>query len=334
MRHIDRTRFNFYESVVLPISAYLRSEGVNFHFNTKVVDIILSSSSVESSNDAKTVSELVLRESNEEQRVKINPCDLAIVTLGSTNSGAQVGTNLEPPHRASDPDDITYGDWSLWFHLATGSTKFGSPLNFNSYSPQSTLVTFTVTLYDPYFMHLYRALTHDVAGTGALVSFPESNWLLSISVPHQPVFSNQPANVYVIWGYGLRPEKLGNTIDKPMMDCTGEEIMAELLSHLNFPLDSILPRSNTIPCILPLATSALLPRIHSDRPEVIPQNTTNVALVGQFAEIPRDTTLNVEYSVRGAQIAVYKLMGLKKSVPRPKTNTMIDIFDLLSEGLT
>lgn len=333
MRHIDRTRFNFYESVILPISAYLRSEGVNFHFNTKVVDIIMSSSG-ESSHDSKTVSELVLRESNEEQRVRINPGDLTIVTVGSPNSGAQVGANFEPPPRVSDPDDITYGDWSLWFHLAKRSTKFGSPLNFNSNSPHSTLVTFTVTLYDPYFMHLYRALTHDVAGTGTLVSFPDSNWLLSISVPHQPVFSNQPANIYVIWGYGLRPEKMGNAIDKPMIDCTGEQIMAELLSHLNFPLDSILPRSNTIPCILPLATSTLLPRAHSDRPEVIPQNTTNIALVGQFAEIPQATTFSVEYSVRGAQLAVHKLMGLKKSVPRPETNILIDIFDLLSEGLT
>lgn len=291
-------------------------------------------SSGEPHHDPKTVSELVLREFDEDQRVKLDPCDLTIVTLGSPNSGARVGTNFEPPPRVSDPDDITYGDWSLWFHLANRSHKFGAPLNFNSNSPQSTLVTFTVTLYDPYFMHLYRVLTHDTAGTGALVSFPDSNWLLSISVPHQPVFSNQPANVHIIWGYGLRPEKMGNTIEKPMTDCTGEEIMAELLSHLNFPLDSILPRSNTIPCNLPLATSTLLPRAHTDRPEVIPPNTTNIALVGQFAEIPRDTTFSVEYSVRGAQIAVYKLMGLKKSVPRPKTNILIDIFDLLSEGLT
>lgn len=333
MRYLDRTRYTFYESVILPISAYLRSEGVNFHFNAKVVDIIMGSSG-ESHNDPNTVSELVLREYDEEQSIKLNPGDFTIVTLGSPNSGAQLGTNFEPPPRTSDPDDITYGDWSLWFHLAKKATKFGSPMNFNSNTPQSTLVTFTVTLYDPQFMHLYRVLTHDVAGTGALVSFPDSNWLLSISVPHQPVFSNQPAHTHVIWGYGLRPEKMGNTIEKPMTGCTGEEIMTELLSHLNFPVDSILPRSNTILCNLPLATSTLLPREFGDRPEVIPPNTTNIALIGQFAEIPRDITLSVEYSVRGAQIAVYKLMGLKKSVPRAKTNILIDVFDLLLEGLT
>lgn len=181
-------------------------------------------------------------------------------------------------------------------------------------------------------MLLYQALTNDVPGSGALLSFPDSNWLLSICVPHQPVCSNQPPHTYVVWGYGLRPEKMGNVVDKPMTKCAGEEIMTELLSHLNFPVESLLPNSITIPCLLPLATSALLPRVHKNRPEVIPPNTTNIALVGQFTEIPRDTTYNMEYSVRGAQTAVYALMGLPKSPPRTKRSLLLDVFDLLAEG--
>ena len=38
-----------------------------------------------------------------------------------------------------------------------------------------------------------------------------------------------------------------------------------------------------------------------------------MAFVGQFVEIPEDVVFTVEYSVRGAQMAVFKLMGLKKS---------------------
>ena len=38
-----------------------------------------------------------------------------------------------------------------------------------------------------------------------------------------------------------------------------------------------------------------------------------MAFVGQFVEIPEDVVLTVECSVRGAQMAVFKLMGLKKS---------------------
>lgn len=278
------------------------------------------------------ISQLVLREAEEEQTVRVNPSDITIVTIGSPNSGSQLGTNSEAPPHHSDPDDFTYGDWSLWFHLAQKSPKFGVPLNFNSHTIESTLVTFTVTLHNPEFMVLYKALTHDAPGSGALLSFPESNWLLSISVPHQPVCHNQPLNTQVIWGYGLRPEKMGNFVDKLMTECSGKEIMKELLSHLNFPVESILAESITIPCLSPLATSPLLPRDPKNRPEVIPQNTTNIALLGQFTEIPRDTTLNIEYSVRGAQMAVYDLMGLQKTPPKAKRNLLVDVFDLLSEG--
>jgi oleate hydratase len=315
----------------LPISAYLRSEGVNFHFNTKVVDIRMNLDD-DLHSEPTVVSEIVLRECDEEQTVKLNPNDLIIVTIGSTNSGFQLGTNLDPPPHPSDPDDLTYRDWSVWFHLSQKSTKFGVPLNFNSHTPESTLVTFTVTLHDSEFMLLYQALTNDVPGSGALLSFPDSNWLLSISVPHQPVCSNQRPHTHVIWGYGLRPEKMGNVVDKPMAECAGKEIMTELLSHLNFPVESLLPKSITIPCLLPLATSALLPRYPKNRPEVIPPNTTNIALLGQFTEIPRDTTFNMEYSIRGAQMAVYALMGLPKSPPKTKRNLLLDIFDLLAEG--
>ncbi|OKO94685.1 Oleate hydratase [Penicillium subrubescens] len=241
---LDRTRYSLYESIILPISTYLRSEGVNFHFNAKVVDMRMTLDD-NLKGDPTTVTEIVLREHEEERIVNVDPNDLTIVTIGSPNSGYQLGTNSDPPPYPSDPDDFTYGDWSLWFHLAQKATKFGVPLNFNSHTPESTLVTFTVTLHDSEFMLLYQVLTNDMPGS---------------------------------------------------------------------------------------TTSALLPRVHKNRPEVIPPNTTNIALVGQFTEIPRDTTYNMEYSVRGAQTAVYALMGLPKSPPRTKRSLLLDVFDLLAEG--
>lgn len=330
MRTLDRTRYNLYESIILPISTHLRSKGVNFHFNAKVVDIRFDMDG--KSSEPTTITNIVLRENEEERIIYLNHNDFAIVTIGSPNSGHRLGNNSDPPPRPSVPNDFNYEDWSLWIHLAQKSTKFGVPLNFNSHARESTLVTFTVTLYDSEFMHHYRVLTHDVPGSGALVSFPDSNWLISISVPHQPVCSNQPPNTHVIWGYGLRPEKTGNFVDKVMTKCTGSEILVELLSHLDFPIPSLLPKSITIPCLFPLATSALLPRYPKNRPEVIPPNTTNIALVGQFAEIPHDTTFNMEYSVRGAQTAVYQLMGLRKSPPKTKRSLLLDVFDLLAKG--
>lgn len=73
--------------------------------------------------------------------------------------------------------------------------------------------------------------------------------------------------------------------------------MIELLSYLNFPVKSLLLKSITILCLLPLAMLALLPRYPNNRPEVILPNTTNIVLVRQFTEIPYNTTFNIEYSI-------------------------------------
>jgi oleate hydratase len=155
-------------------------------------------------------------------------------------------------------------------------------------------------------------VTGNKAGTGALVTFKDSNWLMSIVVPHQPHFINQPSDVQVFWGYGLFPSAPGNIVHKPMQECSGAEIMQELLGHLNFPEYPALENSITIPCSMPYITAQFLTRKHGDRPEVIPHGSTNLALMGQFVEVPRDTVFTVEYSVRCAQIAVHELMGTKE----------------------
>src|SRR5262249_35256889 len=152
--------------------------------------------------------------------------------------------------------------------------------------------------------------THNEPGTGALMTFKDSNWLMSIVVPRQPHFHDQPYDINVFWGYGLFPDKLGNYVQKPMSECSGQEIMTELLSHLHFPLHPFLETSISASFLLPYNPSQFLTHEFNDRPKVIPEGSTNLALLGQFVEIPEETVFTVEYSVRGAQMAVYELMGL------------------------
>lgn len=97
-----------------------------------------------------------------------------------------------------------------------------------------------------------------------------------------------------------------------MSECTGAEILQELLGHLNFPEQPTLENTITIPCMMPYITAQFLTRKHGDRPEVVPKGSTNLALMGQFVEIPKDTVFTVEYSVRCAQMAVHELMGTKE----------------------
>jgi oleate hydratase len=66
---------------------------------------------------------------------------------------------------------------------------------------------------------------------------------------------------------------------------------------------------------MPYITSMFMPRAKADRPLPVPSNSKNLAFVSQFVEIPDDVVFTVEYSVRAAQMAVYKLLKIKRPVP-------------------
>jgi oleate hydratase len=68
--------------------------------------------------------------------------------------------------------------------------------------------------------------------------------------------------------------------------------------------------------MMPFITSQFLRRTEGDRPQVVPEESKNLAFVGQFSEIPEDVVFTVEYSIRSAQIAVYSLLGLNRTPPR------------------
>jgi oleate hydratase len=75
-------------------------------------------------------------------------------------------------------------------------------------------------------------LTGNVTGTGGLVTFADSRWMLSVVMFHQPHFCDQADKTYVFWGYGLRGDRSGNFVRKPMWQCSGNEILTELAGHL------------------------------------------------------------------------------------------------------
>lgn len=240
------------------------------------------------------------------------------------------------------------GPWALWKTLAEGRPAFGDPSNFDSRVGESNWESFTVTLRTPEFLDKLTEWSGNQPGTGgafvfqclgtrradgasgiaALVTFKDSNWLLSIVVPHQPHFLGQPENVQVFWGYSLFTDRVGDFVkvrfssspslllantgsQKTMTECTGEEIMTELLGHLNFPL-SLASNATCITTMLPYITSQFLTRTHASRPPVLSPSRPNLAFLGQFVEIPEDVVFTVEYSVRAAQTAVFEMMGLER----------------------
>jgi len=109
----------------------------------------------------------------------------------------------------------------------------------------------------------------------------------------------------------------GAFVPKPMADCSGAEIMTEILGHLGFQADAeaILRTSTCIPCMMPFITSQFLRRAPGDRPAPVPAGSRNLGFIGQFCELPRDVVFTVEYSIRSAQVAVGELAGLERRPP-------------------
>jgi oleate hydratase len=303
---VKRTVYNQFDSLVRPLLNWLEAQDVKLVANCTVTDFDLKT------EDGKlVVSGIQYRRDGKRETIAIGDDDLVFFQNGSMTDASSFGSMTNAPQHLTKEDS---SGWALWEKLAHGHPKFGNPAAFNDSIPESFWESFTVTLSDTTFFDQMEAFSGNQAGTGGLVTFKDSNWLLSIVLPHQPHFINQPADVQVFWGYALHPDLIGNFVPKAMSDCNGKDILQELCGHLNFDLDTV-ASANCIPCRMPYITSMFMPRANTDRPLPVPKNSKNLAFVSQFVEIPEDVVFTVEYSVRVAQMAVYELLGIDREIP-------------------
>ena len=282
LKGIMRTYYNQYDSLVLPIETWLRERGVNFRLSTPVVDIDFDIDGTD-----KRATALHILDPGGHHKITLAEADCLFVTLGSMVESAATGslTSSAPflPKNA-------VGSWALWERIAAKDEAFGRPQIFCDNPEKSKWMSFTVTLKDPTFFEYMENFTSNPAGTGGLVTMTDSNWFMSVVLAHQPHFRNQPDNVFVFWGDGLLPDAPGNFVKKPMAECSGEEIMVELFSHLGI-LDMMQPlnqKISCVPCMMPYIDSQFMPRSVGDRPHVIPSGASNFAFLGQFVEVPND----------------------------------------------
>jgi oleate hydratase len=303
---VKRTIYNQYDSLVLPLLTWLEAKGVHSVTDCKVTDL---QHTTEGGKFTVTGIQCVRLDKCEE--IAVHDGDLVFLQNGSMTDASSLGSMMSAPGKLTKADSC---GWTLWEKLAQGRPQFGNPAVFNSCIAQSYWESFTVTLKNPGFFDMMTYFSGNEPGTGGLVTFKDSNWLMSIVLAHQPHFPNQPADVQVFWGYALFPDRIGNFVAKPMADCNGAEILRELCGHLRFDLDCV-ASANCIPCRMPYLTSMFMPRLASDRPLPVPRDSKNLAFISQFVEIPDDVVFTVEYSVRAAQMAVYQLLGIDRKIP-------------------
>lgn len=299
---VTRTPYNQYESVILPLKVFLDEHGVDFSINATVTDIDFAK------GEGITATAIHLERHGLEEIIHLNKGDLCIMTNACMTDCATLGDMTTAPEY--NPNNPISGD--LWAKIADKKPGLGNPEPFFGKPEETNWESFTVTCKGNKLLKLIEKFSGNIPGSGALMTFKDSSWLMSIVVAAQPHFKNQPMDTTIFWGYGLYTDKVGDYVNKPMRECTGEELLIELLHHLHFEdqIDEIMDTVvNVIPCMMPYVDAQFQPRKMTDRPQVVPAGSTNFAMISQFVEIPEDMVFTEEYSVRAARIAVYNLMN-------------------------
>ncbi len=324
------TRYNQYESMILPMIKYLEDHGVQFHYNTKVVNV-----EFDIQPNRKQARRVELLRDGKQEFVDLTENDLVFITNGGCVENSGMGSQHEPAPYT--PEIKPGGGWDMWRKIAAQDPAFGNPDKF-CYDPEQTnWMSATVETLDqriiPYIKNICKRdpFTGSVV-TGGIVTAKDSSWLLSWTINRQPQFREQPKDHCLVWVYALFSDRAGDYVKKAMRYCTGKEICMEWLYHLGVPEEEIEElaetAANTVPVMMPYIDAFFMPRNDTDRPKVVPEGAVNFAFLGQFAETPRDTIFTTEYSMRTGMEAVYTLLDVDRGVPEVWGSTY-DVRDLL-----
>lgn len=329
------TKYNQYESMILPLIEYLKKHDVDVQFGMDVKNVV-----IEEVDGKKTAKELIYIKDNEEQSIPLTADDLVFITNGCCTDTSCYGDQTHAP----DLSGIVNGQgesWDLWKNIAKQAKhdEYGHPDVFCSNTEATNWMSATVeTSNEDIIQHIMNICKRDPrtgkVTTGGIVTVKDSvnNWFLSWTINRQPQFRSQNKDTVLVWLYALHTDTEGNYIKKAMRDCTGEEICQEWLYHIGMDENKIKDYSenacNTTTCFMPYINAFFQPRKNVDRPKVVPEGAVNFAFIGQFAETPRDTIFTTEYSMRTGMESVYTLLNVDRGVPEV-WGSQYDIRELL-----
>lgn len=329
------TKYNQYESMILPLIEYLKKHDVDVQFGMDVKNVV-----IEEVDGKKTAKELIYVKDNKEQSIPLTADDLVFITNGCCTDTSSYGDQTHAP----DLSHIVNGQgesWDLWKNIAKQAKhdEYGHPDVFCSNTEATNWMSATVeTSNEDIIQHIMNICKRDPrtgkVTTGGIVTVKDSvnNWFLSWTINRQPQFRSQNKDTVLVWLYALHTDTEGNYIKKAMRDCTGEEICQEWLYHIGMDENKIKDYSenacNTTTCFMPYINAFFQPRKNVDRPKVVPEGAVNFAFIGQFAETPRDTIFTTEYSMRTGMESVYTLLNVDRGVPEV-WGSQYDIRELL-----
>ena len=315
------TKYNQYESMILPLIKYLQNNGVKVEYGVDVKNVIFTSK-----QGKKVATQIVYENKGEEKTIDLIEDDLVFITNGCCTDTSCYGDQDTVP----DLSIIKNGkgeSWDLWKNIASQATngEFGNPDKFCNHVDKTNWMSATIEVSDENIIkHIINICKRNPrkgkVTTGGIVTVKDSteNWYLSWTINRQPQFKSQNKNSVLVWVYALNTNKPGNFIKKPIKLCTGKEVCEEWLYHIGLPtneIDKYADMCNTTTCYMPYINAFFQPRREKDRPLVVPKSAVNFAFIGQFAETPRDTIFTTEYSIRTGMEAVYTLLNIDRAVP-------------------
>ena len=316
------TKYNQYESMILPLVKYLENHGVKIEYDIDVKNVI-----IDTIGDKKIAKQIVYVKDGQEQTIDLIEEDLVFITNGCCTDSSCYGDQNTAPDLSHLKDG--YGEsWNMWKAIAAQAKhgEFGNPDVFCNNIEETNWMSATVaTSNEEIIQHIINICKRDPRNgkvtTGGIVTVKDStdNWYLSWTINRQPQFKSQDKNMVLVWLYSLSTNKEGNYVKKPMRECTGAEVAMEWLYHIGIPQNEIEDLAhnacNTTTCFMPYIDAFFQPRKNEDRPLVVPNGAVNFAFIGQFAETPRDTIFTTEYSIRTGMEAVYTLLDVDRGVP-------------------
>ena len=316
------TKYNQYESMILPLVKYLEKGGVKIEYGFDVKNVI-----IDNIDGKRVAKKIIYIKDGKESSIDLCEDDLVFITNGFCTDTSCYGDQDHAP----DLSHIKNGSgesWDMWKNIASQATngEYGNPDAFCSDINATNWMSATVATSDEEIIEkIMKICKRDPRSgkvtTGGIVTVKDSteNWYLSWTINRQPQFKAQDKDTVLIWVYALNTNKPGNYVKKAMRDCTGEEVCREWLYHIGVPTNKIdewaKKRCNTTTCFMPYINAFFQPRKEEDRPLVVPKGAVNFAFIGQFAETPRDTIFTTEYSIRTGMEAVYTLMNVDRGVP-------------------
>ncbi len=263
------TRYNQYESIILPMITYLKDHGVQFHYDTKVTDVKFDIKGKR--KQASTCHRGARRRGAhrpDRERSAVHHQRRLRGKLHRWAPRTRQQASTPPSSRATAG---ICGRRSPHRTPPSATRKSSAPIR-NMSNWESATIT---TLDDKIPQYIQKICKRDPFSghtvTGGIVTVKDSSWLLSWTLNRQQQFRDQPKNQLCVWVYGLFSDKPGDYVKKPMRDCTGKEICMEWLYHIGVPEDQIEElaehSANTVPghdavyrCILYAACDGRPPR--------------------------------------------------------------------------